>query len=199
MQNVKEQILWGLEPFLFRNSQDVLFFHQCFLKQFKKKERKTTEVSEWAFCSEPRAWLWLPEALQTPAYKVLIPKVTAAMVPLGLPPWSGPGHTAQQAQLPMRRSPLRSPAAKQMLETISVKQNKNVTKYREVLKRDGQQQDRFSYRCSLSEQVLTAHVGTGKSSNYCNQEVEYGEHNCFDWPHCRERRYISLGCTIQPQ
>lgn len=38
----------------------------------------------------------------------------------------------------------------------------------------------FSYCCGLSEQVLTAHVGTGKSSDYCHQEVEYGHHHGFD-------------------
>lgn len=37
-----------------------------------------------------------------------------------------------------------------------------------------------SYRCCVSEQVLTSHVRTGKSSTHSNQEVEYSHHHGFD-------------------
>ena len=39
------------------------------------------------------------------------------MVPLVLPPWSGPAHTAQQVQLQMQRSPPILLARKQVSET----------------------------------------------------------------------------------
>lgn len=40
MQNVKEQILWSLEPFLFRNSQDVLFFPSIIPETIQKEKKK---------------------------------------------------------------------------------------------------------------------------------------------------------------
>lgn len=44
-----------------------------------------------------------------------------AMVPLILPPWSGPGHRAQPIQLQMRQSQLISPSEKDSTKHKSTK------------------------------------------------------------------------------